>query len=140
MKIKKLSLGIFAFLGFLLLASIVSALTFDAPTNLLTAANNQATIQLANGNTSQNIALTINNIVDGTNSVVFTLTPITSLPQNQKAPINITAALNGNLKFGRHTATLTATGSASTNVTNDPNTAAAQITFVKSFCARGSVG
>ncbi len=142
MKIKKLSLGIFAFLTFafaiLFLASSVSALSFGAPSNLLTIANNQATITLTNGNVTQNIALSINNILDGTNSVVFTLTPsspITNLPAGQSVPINITTITTGNLKFGKHTTTLTATGSA-----NASETATAQITFVKSFCARGPVG
>ena len=122
----------------ILIAGIASALTFGTPSNFLSVSNKQATVTLTNENITQavsNIQLSISDIVDGTNSVDLSVTPtsITSLAASASQPVSVSLDnLVGNLKFGTHTTTLTAK--------SGDNTATSTITFVKSFCSKGSIG
>lgn len=129
---------IFLLVG-ILATGFANALTFSSSSNILTETNKNASLILTNDkNTSQNVQLAIGNIVDGANQVTLSVAPTTvaftasTSPQTQTVNINV-GTISGNLKFGSHTAILTATGSG-----ND--SANAQLTFLKSFCSRGTVG
>ena len=105
----------------ILIAGIASALTFSTPSNVLTASNTHATVTLTNNdNITQDVQLTITDIVDGTNSVHLSITPtsITNFAASASKQISIDASNIGNLKFGMHAGTLTAQGAVNNTATS----------------------
>ncbi len=123
-------------------SGFVSALTLSAPSNALSETSKEAKLNLIPDNitSSQTITLSLSNngiISDGANSVELSLTPTQAIiPASTTTLQQVTVSVKntiGDLKFGAHTATLTAHSSVA-NISDATQT----ITFQKSFCSKGA--
>ncbi len=143
MKSKITSLFVASLLVAALLISFASALSLSSSSTSLNQNNNQTSLLLTNNNNAtQNITLTIPNIVEGSNQVTLVVFPsqINSLAPSATSSITVSAtSFPSNLKFGEHSATLTATGIDSTTG-SAVSTATSTITYLKSFCKSGENG
>ncbi len=143
MKITKNLSIIFSLVALLVLSlGVASTLSVSTP-NDLTIANNQTTVTITNDDTvAQNIALTVSNIVSGSDQVTLSISPtqINNLGVDSSATATIRAtSISDDLEFGSYTATLRATG---TNVSSGTQISSINktITFFKSFCTDGEIG
>lgn len=134
-------LSVFLSLAFMLaLVASVSAFTLSAPSHDLTQGNNQTTLVLSNTNATQNVTVSVANIVDGTNLVSLTVSPtsVLNLANGGTSTLTVTGtSFSSGFKFGRYTSILTATGTNSSGATVSSN---ATIAFFKTFCKSGEVG
>ena len=132
MKTKTIAFGLFALLSLFLIAGMASALSLSSP-QLLTLSDNATTISLTNThNASQNIALSIS---DNETGIVFAVSPtsISNLENGTSQDVTVSiSSIADDLELGEYTATLTATG--------DATSTTKEITFVKGFCEAGEVG
>ena len=135
-------LSVFLSLAFmLLLVASVSAFTLSSASKDITQGSNQTTVTLSNTNITQNVVVSVANIVDGTNLVSLTVTPtsISNFANGATQTLTVTGtSFSSGFKFGRYTSILTATGTnATTGQTVSSN---ATIAFFKTFCKSGEVG
>ncbi|MEK6910319.1 MAG: putative S-layer protein [Nanoarchaeota archaeon] len=125
----------------LLLVASVSAFTLSSASKDITQGSNQTTVTLSNTNITQNVVVSVANIVDGTNLVSLTVTPtsISNFANGATQTLTVTGtSFSSGFKFGRYTSILTATGTnATTGQTVSSN---ATIAFFKTFCKSGEVG
>lgn len=124
----------------LILVASVSAFTLSSPSRDLTQGTNQTTIVLTNTNVTQNVTVSVANIVDGTNIVTLSVSPssFTNFTNGATQTLTVTGtSFSSGFKFGRYTSILTATGTNSSGATVSSNSTVA---FFKTFCKVGQIG
>ncbi|MDO8564003.1 MAG: putative S-layer protein [Nanoarchaeota archaeon] len=138
-------LSVFLSLAFMLvLVASVSAFTLSSPSKDITQGSNQTTVTLSNTNTTQNVTVSVANIVDGANlvSLIVSPTSISNFANGATQTLTVTGtSFSPGFKFGRYTSILTATGT-TTNSSGATLTVSsnATITYFKTFCKNGEVG
>jgi len=140
MKSQKI-LTIFASLFlFIFAVSFTSALSISAPSDL-TRNNNQTSIILTASENLTNIALTFNPnpLIDGSATLTFSTSDNNfNLNSGSSKTLNILTDFSSeSFSFGKHTTTLTASG---TNSTGSAVSATKTVTHLSSFCKSGTKG
>jgi hypothetical protein len=139
---QKISRSIAVFMFVVLSLSLVSALSLTNPIDFTQSKNSSNLILTNNDAVEQNVTLSINSIVTSSGQVSFEASPstISNLdPSDTRAITLKVSEVSGNLEFGRHTASLIATG---VNPQSGAlvSTRNVSVTFLQSFCNAGEVG
>ena len=129
--------GIFAI--FLITLSLASAITLSNPADLTLSDNSTSLTLTNNDGETENVQLSISNIVSGSNQIALSISPsqITNLLSTNSTSISISiSSITGTFKFGDYSTTLRAiaTNSSSGAVLSSKNVT---VNFVKSFCKNG---